>query len=129
MSYITSCLPLRGCRSLCTLESCNTPFPASLFLSSKWRQCLLSPSGSVRAFIYTNICIKHGGVTFSDAAQFFVGSGLLGRLQIDSNTCLVHLTLILFYFLQIGRKKSTELELAFVIICCSGIATKEKQKN
>lgn len=74
MSYITSCLPLRGCRSLCTLESCNTPFPASLFLSSKWRQCLLSPSGSVRAFIYTNICIKHGGVTFSDAAQLFVGS-------------------------------------------------------
>lgn len=40
MSYITSCLPLWGCRSLCTLESCNT-FPCFSFTLQQEKTMLI----------------------------------------------------------------------------------------
>lgn len=61
MSYITSCLPLRGCRSLCTLENRNT-FPCSSFTIPEQKTSLIVFGQRHR---YPRVCVSHVGVMIS----------------------------------------------------------------
>lgn len=106
MSYITSCLPLRGCRSLCTLESCNT-FPCFSFPIQQEETMLIVPQWMcmcLHIHEYMHQTRRCDLPWCSSTLCWQCTSGLLGRLQIDTNTCLVHLTLILFIYLFVYLK-------------------------
>lgn len=61
MSYITSCLPLRGCRSLCTLENCNT-FPYISFTLHQQKTMLIVIQ---QRCMCINVCVRHVAMNFS----------------------------------------------------------------
>lgn len=68
MSYITSCLPLRGCRSLCTLENCNT-FPYFFFTLQQQKTTLIV---SQQRCMCTHVHVRHWGMIFSAEKRRFL---------------------------------------------------------